>query len=106
MTPTVRMKAMRSFLGDEGMIKSGMEFDAKAGNVDLYERHEPPLAVRIVGKGERLAKVEHPHANKAAETGPFGSPGGETGEEEPPRLSRRGRPPLLRGSRSSKDDAE
>lgn len=104
--PTVRMKALRSFLGDEGPQKTGREFNAHAGNVDGYERHEPPLAVRVLGKGDRFAKVEPTLKNKAAETGPFGSRGGVTGEAEPPRLSPQGRPRQPRASKGSKAAAE
>ena len=98
----MRMKALRSFRGDEGTVRAGHEFDAKAGNVGDYERLGLAVVVKAQVKAEKAPvdnKMESPPANKAAELGaaggPLSLPGGEIGEAAPPSLSGPGLLPLV-----------
>jgi hypothetical protein len=92
----LRMKAMKSFFGDEGKIKAGREFDVRSKQRadDLEVRG---LAV-LVGSGRE--NTEPAIRNKAADAGPLAdSAGGETGAASAPSSSRPA--PALR-SRDSK----
>lgn len=96
----MRMKALKTFYGDEGSLKKGIEFEAKDGNVSAYERRG--LAVRV-GKGqpsgERLT-------NKAAEAGPLGSRGGRIGADNAQSSSPTDQAPKTRRSKKSEDTPE
>lgn len=79
-----RMKALKSFRGDEGSARAGREFDAKDSNAADYER--AGLAVRVKDDKRPLRnKIEPPLENKAAQegAGPLAPPGGEIGEAPP-----------------------
>lgn len=76
----MRMKALKSFFGNEGRVKAGREFHvANKHRADDLELRG--LAVSLTDEGQLLVPVE----NKAALAGPLeGGHGGETGGAKPP----------------------
>lgn len=94
----MKMKALKTFYGDEGSVQRGREFDAKDGNVAVYERRG--LAVKV-GKGQPAPSGRT--ANKAAETGPLASHGGAIGEGSDASLSPADQVPQKRRSGKSKE---
>lgn len=82
---TIKMKALRSFgtkKGGEGHVRRGSEFDV-AEESRAKELEARGFAHRTETKTEPapLNKMEPRAKNKAAEEGPLGSVGGETGEQ-------------------------
>lgn len=107
---SIRMKALTSFLGPEGQLHAGQEFNARdEARARYLESHKPPLAVPVPVAGARLGVKSSPPApevkaapamNKAADAGPLRSTGGRTGEVAPqPSLAQAPRPRKARRSR-------
>lgn len=101
----IKMKALKAFgvrNANEGHVKRGREFNA-ANEQRAQDLEGEGLAYRIQTKMQPapLNKMEPPPKNKAAEAGPLGSAGGETGAAEPAPSSPPVRQPRRRRSSSS-----
>lgn len=90
-----KMKAIKTFFGDEGSIRRGREFDARPGNVKSYV--DRGLAMEIGGAKPKASAS----TNAAAAKGPLSSRGGATGAAKPQRSSRVARAPRGRASKGS-----
>ena len=97
----MKMKALKSFRhpNERRQVRIGDEFDVSDSTARELEILGHAVKVHAPAKMDdaRKTKVEKPLENKAAETGPLASPGGETGAENAPSPSpaapaRRGRP--------------
>jgi hypothetical protein len=105
----IKMKALRSFglrNADEGHISRGREFTA-ANEGRARELEEHGLAYRLLPtekmEGAPLNKMEPRLKNKAAESGPFDSVGGETGAENASSSSDQDHPQPKRRSKKPGD---
>jgi hypothetical protein len=94
----LRMKALKSFFGDEGKVKAGREFDVRSKQRadDLENRG---LAVLVAGAIQNTEPAIR--ANKAADAGPLAdSAGGETGAASAPSSSPPAPAPRKRASKA------
>lgn len=105
----IKMKALRSFGvagANEGKVKRGREFSvANEHRARDLEDHGLAYRLEIVVRPQPSEITEIvPPLNKAATSGPLGSPGGMTGEVEPVPSSHQDPPRRRRRSRSSADE--
>lgn len=105
----IRMKALRAAnMGDGGTrISRGREFSV-ALEARAKELEMEGLAHRVETKMQSAPanKMEPPPGNKAADSGPFVSPGGATGADAPAPSLLPDHPPQRRRSARSRDDAD
>ncbi len=82
----IRMKALRTFSGNEGHVKRGREFTV-AHEHRARDLEDGGLAFRLEAKMQAMPenKMEPTPQNKAADDGPLPLAGGETGVVEPQR---------------------
>lgn len=101
----VRMKALKSWTGEEGPISAGNEFNARNEyRAKDLEAHGLAHRVKPPAEATPLTKIGNvPETNKAAETGPLASAGGATGAEAPAPSSPPARQRRKRRSKASKD---
>lgn len=105
----VKMKALKTFGfagANEGPVKRGREFVARdMRRAQELEAHGLAYRLDTLMQPEPLNKMlPVAHENEAAEHGPLGSAGGETGAAETAPSSPQGRRRRFRRSASSGDD--
>jgi hypothetical protein len=110
----IAMRALKTFSGRAGesrrkefLVEDGDDIMvATQGRADHLEKHG--LAVPLIKPRAKVEsapqnKMEPPSQNKAAQSGPLPSPGGETGVENAPSSSDLDRAPRVRRSRKPAD---